>query len=214
MSAVYQIAGTWTSCSTVCASYNKENIIAPDYWSFEGNPHVIGWFPSQRISNAKSKTSLYHDVIEFVLYPVCVSSFWDFLDMRQPIYAIMRIWDFEAGIRPATLHWRHNDHGGVSNHQPHDCLLNRLFRRRSKKTSMLRVTGLCAGNSPGTGEFPAQRASNAENVSIWWRHHEPPCWLDDDFSVTISMCNRSFTFKVVIMGAILRYTLPQYTEVL
>ena len=45
-------------------------------------------------------------------------------------------------------------------------LLNRLFRRRSKKTSKLRVTGLCAGNSPGTGEFPAQMASNAENVSI------------------------------------------------
>ena len=47
-----------------------------------------------------------------------------------------------------------------------------LFRRRSKKTSKLRVTGLCVGNSPGTGEFPAQMASNAENVSIWWRHHE------------------------------------------
>ena len=41
----------------------------------------------------------------------------------------------------------------------------------SKKTSKLRVTGLCAGNSPGTGEFPAQMASDAENVSIWWRHH-------------------------------------------
>ena len=27
-----------------------------------------------------------------------------------------------------------------------------------------------AGNSPGTGEFPAHMASNAENVSIWWRH--------------------------------------------
>ena len=39
-----------------------------------------------------------------------------------------------------------------------------------KKTSKLRVTGLCAGNSPETGEFPAQMASNAENVSIWWRH--------------------------------------------
>ena len=50
-------------------------------------------------------------------------------------------------------------------------LLNRLFRRRSKKTSKLRVTGLCAGNSTVTGEFPAQMASNAENVSIWWRHH-------------------------------------------
>ena len=44
-------------------------------------------------------------------------------------------------------------------------------RRKSKKTSnsKLRVTGLCAGNSPATGEFPAQRTSNAENVSIWWR---------------------------------------------
>ena len=41
----------------------------------------------------------------------------------------------------------------------------------SKKTSKLRVTGLCAGNSPGTSEFPAQMASYAENVSIWWRHH-------------------------------------------
>ena len=28
------------------------------------------------------------------------------------------------------------------------------------------------GNSPVTGEFPAQMASNAENVSIWWRHHK------------------------------------------
>ena len=70
-----------------------------------------------------------------------------------------------------ALRWRHNDHAGVSNHQPHGCLLNRLFRRKSKKTSKLRVTGLCAGNSPGTGEFPAQMASYAENVSIWWRNH-------------------------------------------
>ena len=60
-----------------------------------------------------------------------------------------------------SLQWRHNERVGVSNHQPHDCLLNRLFRPRSKKTSKLRVTG----------EFPAQSASNAENVSIWWRHH-------------------------------------------
>ena len=53
-----------------------------------------------------------------------------------------------------------------------DCLLNRLFGRRSKKTSKLRVTGLCEGNSLVTGEFHAQRASNAENVFIWWRHHD------------------------------------------
>ena len=62
-----------------------------------------------------------------------------------------------------SLRWRHNGCDGVSNHQPRHCLLDRLFR--------LHVTGLCAGNSPGTGEFPTQMASSAENVSISWRHH-------------------------------------------
>ena len=65
-----------------------------------------------------------------------------------------------------TLQWHHNERDGVSNHQPHDCLLNRLFRGRSQKTLKLRATGLCVGNSPVTGEFPAQRSSNAENVSF------------------------------------------------
>ena len=72
---------------------------------------------------------------------------------------------------PNSLPWRHNEPDGASNHQPLDCLLNRLFRRRSKKTSKLRVSGLCEGNSPVTCEFLSQRASNAKNVSIWWRHH-------------------------------------------
>ena len=47
----------------------------------------------------------------------------------------------------SALQWRHNERDGVSTHQPHDCLLNRLFRCRSNKTSKLRVTGLCEGNS-------------------------------------------------------------------
>ena len=74
-----------------------------------------------------------------------------------------------------ALPWRHNERDGVSNHQPHDCLLNRLFSCRSKKTSKLCVTGLCEGNSPVTGEYPTQRASNAENGYIWWRHHACIC---------------------------------------
>ena len=82
-----------------------------------------------------------------------------------------------------ALRWRHNERDSVSNHQPHDYLLNRLFRRRSKKTSKLRVTGFCARNSPGTGEFPAQMASFAENVSIWWRHHG--LQGDDDKDTTL-----------------------------
>ena len=75
---------------------------------------------------------------------------------------------FCSGLVLKQTSWHYNDvineRDGASNHQPHDCLLSRLFRRRSKKTSKLRVTGLCAGNSPVTGEFPAQMASNAETV--------------------------------------------------
>ena len=107
----------------------------------------------------------------------------------------------KARLIASTLHWRHNRHDSVSNHQPHDCLLNRLFRRRLKKTSKLRVTGLCTGNSPGTGEFPSQMASNAKNVSIWWRHHETLFLRTSYFSVCliwndyINSCPRSNVWK-------------------
>ena len=57
-------------------------------------------------------------------------------------------------------------------------LLAPFVQAPSKKTSKLRVTGLCEGKPPVTGGFPSQRARNAENVSIWWRHHEctPGCF--------------------------------------
>ena len=83
---------------------------------------------------------------------------------------------------------------GVSNHQPHDCLLKRLFRRRSKETSKLCGTGLCVGNSPVTGEFPAQRASNAEDISIWWRHH-----VFDEH-----ICNNLIPWSLALPGSLLR----------
>ena len=85
-----------------------------------------------------------------------------------------------------TLQWRHNEHDGVSNHQPRDCLLKCLFRRRSKKTSKLCVTGLREGNSPVPGEFPAQRGSNAEN--LWWHHH--------DFSFRQCIVTYSLVFSI------------------
>ena len=58
--------------------------------------------------------------------------------------------DLKTAFSP-PLRWRHNGRDGVSYHQPYDCLLNRLFRHRSNKTSKLRVTGLCVGNSPVPG---------------------------------------------------------------
>ena len=50
------------------------------------------------------------------------------------------------------------------------------------KTLNFRVTGLCAGNSPVAGEFPAQMASNAEDVSILW-HYEWPMDSHDKWPV-------------------------------
>ena len=90
-------------------------------------------------------------------------------------------WEFHEEYNQVWSQWNerfvkkhHNDvimsAMAFQNYQPHDYLLNHLFRRRSKKTSKLRVTGLCKGNSPVTVDFPAQRASNTKNVSIWWRH--------------------------------------------
>ena len=80
-------------------------------------------------------------------------------------------------MRFVPLQWCHNERDGVSNHRRLDCLLNRLFRRRSKKIS---------NTAPLT---PSQRASNAENVSIWWRHHAfvwclCSCWLGAPMKVS------------------------------
>ena len=114
-----------------------------------------------------------------------------------------------------TLQWRHNERDGVSNHQPHYCILNRLFRRKSKKTSKLRVTGLCAGNSPVTGEFPAQRASNAENVSIWWRYHEIHLISSSlqiaELSVTAKLYHDNHNVSVIVNRAMKFFPCTQTT---
>ena len=50
-----------------------------------------------------------------------------------------------------TLQWRHNEHEGVSNYQPHDCLLNRLFKAQIKEN--ITVPRHC----PLWGEFTGDR---------------------------------------------------------
>ena len=98
-----------------------------------------------------------------------------------------------------SLRWRHNESDGVSNHQPGDCFLNRLFRRRSEQTSKLRATSLCEGirrwpvNSPYKGSvtrkmFPFDDVIMQYVFSehtllcfIWpwrWSHFERYAWID------------------------------------
>ena len=71
------------------------------------------------------------------------------------------------------IQWRHNERDRVSNHQPHDCLLNRLFMVQIKGSFKAQRRGLCAVNSPVTSEFPAQRDSSRGK----WFHLMTPSWV-------------------------------------
>ena len=81
-----------------------------------------------------------------------------------------------------------------SNHQHHDCLLNRLFKAQIKETIKAPHYWPLWGEFTGDDEFPLQRASNAENVSIWWRHHlhmsmsilyQPQTYVDNDITACL-----------------------------
>ena len=114
------------------------------------------------------------------------------------IRIIKQMWNtWNSWFLGNSLHWRHNGHDGVSNHQPHGCLLNRLFRRRSKKTSKLRVTGLCAWNSPGPVNAPhkgpvTRKMFPFDDVIMYW-------WLDMiTFSVTCLLISSFVLMESVV----------------
>ena len=76
-----------------------------------------------------------------------------------------------AALEYLTLQWGQNGRNGVSNHQPHHCLLSRLLdadQRKHQSSASLafgRVIHRWPANSPHKG--PVTR-----KMSIWWRHHD------------------------------------------
>ena len=119
-------------------------------------------------------------------------------------------WPFGLDVPWYSLQWRHNDHNGFSNHQPLGCLLNRLFRSRSKKTSKLRVTGLCVGNSPGPVNsphngpvtrkmFPFDDVIMKASSSTPTVNSIPPChWIkmyNKRYVRTINIYNHNYTIE-------------------
>ena len=132
-----------------------------------GNSPVTGEFPSQR--------------------PV-TRSFDVFFDLRlnKRLSKQSRRWWFET--QSYSL-WRHGKATSAASTAEHyiDVIMTTMASQITsltvvystvysdadqRKHQKLCVTGLCVGNSPGPVSSPAQRASYAENVSIWWRHHE------------------------------------------
>ena len=114
------------------------------------------------INGAWLPGSYYYDYHHGVLHISHWCSFEDqvrLIDLQMRCKTVMA-WQGTGIVAPTnpvgrliynqTLQWRHNGRNGVSNHQPHHCQLNHLLRHWPKKTSKL--TGLCAGNSPMTGD--------------------------------------------------------------
>ena len=142
--------------------HTKERILRPIHWKESNSPssnYVFNncYFLSHRdfladLTNVKCRFNFIcnyniEKIYEVFLYQH-ISCFlnhgfpWPFFFIwwRHDVYRA----DFR--IAAFLLLWHYNGRDGVSNHQPQDCLLNHSFRRRSKKTSQLRITGLCAGN--------------------------------------------------------------------
>ena len=140
------------------------------HWSLVTLKHFVGGVSINIIC-------IYTTLMHGEWYGTCICWYMDYDAMyyyndKITTWSVMTHTFTVFVILHESLQRRNNGCDGVSNHQPRHSLLNRLFRCRSKKTSKLRVTGLCTGNSPVTDEFPVQMASNAENVSIWWHHHD------------------------------------------
>ena len=116
---------------------------------------------------------------------------------KKDITPLLTHWSYVFLVlshRIDTFSSHHDDvikRDGVSNHQPHDCLLSHLFRRRSMETSKLHVTGLCVGNSPVTGKFPAQMASTVAKSF----HLMTSSWnMNNLFSCMICWCLLDFYY--------------------
>ena len=97
-----------------------------------------------------SSSFFFQIVVAVFLQCVRIGVFFPIIDRYQNLQEILIGMYFLWLLRVVflTSQCRDNERGGVLNHQRLHCLLNHLFGRRSKKTSKLRVTGLCAGNSP------------------------------------------------------------------
>ena len=126
---------------------------------------VIKWKAFPRLGLIMNLLNCHHFQLRNYLTLVMLYSFWEHKIYHSPLktsawrfkkiyicpFLALRNWNNNDSF---SLQWRHNDYDSVSNHQLHGCLLDRLFKPRSKKTPKLRVTGLCVGNSPGPVNSP------------------------------------------------------------
>ena len=139
------------------------------------------------------------------------------LDIKTAIFTkLFKLKPSHSHARLNTLQWRHNLSDGVSNHIVSIVYSTVCLDSDQRNHQGSATLAICEGNSPVTGEFPLQRASNVENASIWWRHHEPseyitypPFWYYSEAESGRSWCARCL---VVAYKSRLNSALPSKTS--
>ena len=96
-------------------------------------------------------------------------------------------------VRGNTSQWHHNVRDGVSTQWRQECLHNRSFRRKSKKTSKLRATGLC--EAPHKGPVTRKIFPSCDVIIISISSSVP--WGVSLFCVCTMMQQRTMKFRVV-----------------
>ena len=148
--------------------YRADFRLAPSQWetSLQSNA-VSHWL------GANLESALWYIVCSNAIIMLINEDHWVHFELTKDTHTSPSLgWAMGCLMYFLPLQWSHNEHVSASNHLRLNCLLNCWFRRRSRKASKLRVTGLCTGNSSVTHVFPEQKANNIENVSIWWLHHD------------------------------------------
>ena len=180
--------------SFLVCQHKKLSIWSVSYLCYPKNKHGMACRKSRK--SHKCASHLHQPMVPWI---------------KRATHGVILVCNVTLEFGGGSLHWRHNDHDGVSNHQPHGCLLNRLFRRRSKKTSKLRVTGLCVGNSPGPVNSPHKGPVTRKMfpfddvimccLNAFNQHHPDSCFSDwqDVFSYDAIMAHNTFNYNRVLL---------------
>ena len=116
--------------------------------------NCVIWIQWKRWNQAfRTSETGYNTIVQYPMLGFCGST-WVISGLTSGSVKQFVIYPSLQAYLHTSSRWRHNEHDGVSNCQPHGCSLNRLYKCRSKKISKLRVTGLCAGTSPGPMNSP------------------------------------------------------------
>ena len=103
-------------------------------------------------------------------------SAYENVDCKDVYHFVENQFDVWRTKHVVPLQWRHNERHLASQITGVSIVCSSVgWGADQRKHQNYASLAVCVGNSPVTGEFPAQRASNAENVSIWWRHHPFYC---------------------------------------